>query len=112
MTSTAALCLALLAFTACAAPAGTLPRPTYWHGYRGAIPEPAAAMDGGTFVYGLVFHDGTTATSATQHESFALCERERTDYAALATERVKDGAAPVMTVKCHRAHETGVMQTR
>lgn len=102
---------------------GPMPRPTQYT-YPGQAWNPetrlphspvavvAEPIDGGVFVFGLVFHDGSTATSVTQHESLALCERERAEYAGVVTERVKEGGATVMTVRCHRAHETGVMHSR
>ena len=68
--------------------------------------------DGGRFVFGLVLADGSTATSMTPHETRAQCERERADFAALALERVKEGAAMVATVKCFRSHETPPLQAR
>ena len=41
-------------------------------------------------------------------ESFAACERDRADYATLLAQR----GDRVLTVRCYRAHETGVLQTR
>lgn len=68
--------------------------------------EPA---DGGLFAYGIVFHDGSTASSTERWRDFAACETSRNAFAALTAERVKDGGAPVMTTKCFRAHETSTV---
>ncbi|HJR01814.1 MAG TPA: hypothetical protein VKA83_09295 [Methylomirabilota bacterium] len=76
------------------------------------IPTVAEPLDGGVFVYGMVFHDGSSANSVDPFDTFAACETGRRAYADLTAERVKDGAAPVMTTKCFRAHDTGGHQTR
>jgi hypothetical protein len=69
----------------------------------------AEPLDGGLFAYGMVFHDGSTASSTERWRDFASCEAGRGEFAALTAERVKDGGAAVMTTKCFRAHETSTI---
>ena len=78
-----------------------------------ATPTPVEAEDGGVFAYGLVFHDGKTMTSLDRFDTFRDCEKARLAFGDRAMARVKeDGAAPVMTMKCFRAHETPTMQAK
>lgn len=72
------------------------------------IPAPAEPEDGGVFVYGLVFHDGSTAQSIERFTTLAICEQDRATYAGY----VKAAGAAVMTVRCYRAHETGAGATQ
>jgi len=126
MTTTAALCLALLLAGCTTLPGyqgGPGPRSTQytypgraWNPDTGLahspIPTVAAPVDGGIFAFGLVYWDGSTGSSVGRWTSLEDCERERQNSAALFAERAKDGGMPIMTVTCHRAHETGVMQSR
>ena len=72
----------------------------------------AEPVDGGVFAYGMVFHDGSTAHSIEQFGDFDRCEQGRRRYAAITSERVKEGAAPMMTTKCFRTHDTSGHQSR
>ena len=72
------------------------------------IPHVAEPADGGRFVYGFVFADGSTGLSLGHWDSLAACERDRGEYATLLAQR----GDRVMTVRCYRAHEPGVLQTR
>ena len=69
------------------------------------VPTIAEPADGGIFAYGLVFDDGSTASSVDAFDTPVKCEDGRKAYAALTAERVKDGAAPVMTTRCFRSQD-------
>lgn len=119
-----ALALALLMFPACTLPGyqgGPPPRSTQytypgrtWHPEtrlpHSPVPTAAEPTDGGVFVFGLVFQDGSTAVHPAQYDSRATCEGARVAYAERQRENM--GGAPIMTIKCHRAHELPGLQAR
>lgn len=114
------LVVAVLLVAGCALPGyqgGPPPRSTQ-HTYPGRalnpdtglphspVPTALEATEGGSFAYGLVFEDGSTASSVERFPDFAACELGRQEYRAVAAARVMEGASPVMTTRCFRAHET------